>query len=312
MCERKQEPTKAVTVEEFVRLIWEHYCNKNSPGCASEGRAQLRRENEESGGEPGLSAALFLRGRQRGWLEEQDATDAGKLLERRAAARIVHGFLQQECMEADETDWDAARALKDLFDCRVCVGHVAQVYVKGIMGAKQPGGAAGVAVTDENSHEAVKEKPISSETMLIRDCAEVQQELLFGMQDTVGMVEADGIAMRMFDKSLRLQPGTSEGRREKAKPGAQAITRAEAEELQSAGAVLFVDVRSDTEYGEGHLAGAIHIPMGALLMNPFAAGPDKTRGLALYCDRGYQSEIAAKCLAEAGYERVFYFALEIA
>ena len=68
MCERKQEPTKAVTVEEFVRLIWEHYCNKNSPGCASEGRAQLRRENEESGGEPGLSAALFLRGRQRGWL----------------------------------------------------------------------------------------------------------------------------------------------------------------------------------------------------------------------------------------------------
>lgn len=311
MCELKHETAKAVTVEEFVRLVWEHFCDKNSLGCVPEGRAQLRRETEESGGEPGLSAALFLRGRQRGWLEEQDATDAGKPLERRAAARIVHGFLQQECMEADETDWDAARALKDLFDCRVCVGHVAQVYVKGIMGAKLPDGAAGVAVTDENSHEAAQGRNISSELVLIRDCAEVQQELLFGMQDTVGMVEAEGIAMRMFDKSLRLLPGVSEGPREKEKPRARAITRAEAEALQSAGATLFVDVRSDAEYREGHLTGAVHIPMGALLMNPFAAGPDKTHGLALYCDRGYQSEIAAKCLAEAGYARVYYFALEI-
>lgn len=301
MCELKHETAKAVTVEEFVRLVWEHFCNKNSLGCAPEGSAQLRRETEESGGEPGLSAALFLRGRQRGWLEEQDATDAGKPLERRAAARIVHGFLQQECMEADETDWDAARALKDLFDCRVCVGHVAQVYVKGIMGAKLPGGAVGV-VSGDDAHAT--EIPI-------RYGRQARQDLVFGMHDSVSMAEADGIATRMFDKTLRLQPGTSEGTREKEKPRARAITRAEAEALQSAGAALIVDVRSDAEYGEGHLTGAVHIPMGALLMNPFAAGPDKAQGLALYCDRGYQSEIAAKCLAEAGYERVYYFALEI-
>ena len=37
---------------------------------------------------------------------------------------------------ADIGDISQAYKLKDLFDCRVCANHVAQVYLRGIMDAK--------------------------------------------------------------------------------------------------------------------------------------------------------------------------------
>jgi len=54
---------------------------------------------------------------------------------RKQAAIIVHEFLRKVLKEADETDVSRARKLKDLYDCRICVQHIEQVYCKGIMDA---------------------------------------------------------------------------------------------------------------------------------------------------------------------------------
>ena len=55
-------------------------------------------------------------------------------LERRFAARIGHEALVKLFGEADEPDISVAEeTLPDLYSCRTCVWHVAQLYIKGIM-----------------------------------------------------------------------------------------------------------------------------------------------------------------------------------
>lgn len=58
-----------------------------------------------------------------------DAVD----ITRKQAAIIIHEYLRKILKEADETDITRATKLKDLYDCRVCVKHIEQVYIKGIM-----------------------------------------------------------------------------------------------------------------------------------------------------------------------------------
>lgn len=78
---------------------------------------------------PGLVAPS----EQLGASEEEYVEEQDQELERRAAATIVHEFLKTVMKEPDEGDWRGADKLRDLYDCRVCVNHVAQIYSKGIM-----------------------------------------------------------------------------------------------------------------------------------------------------------------------------------
>ena len=55
------------------------------------------------------------------------------LLTRKICAVILHGYLQRTLKEKDEIDISPAMVLKDIYDCRICANHIAQVYVKGIM-----------------------------------------------------------------------------------------------------------------------------------------------------------------------------------
>lgn len=87
---------------------------------------------------------LLLYGHKRGWLEDSDETNPHKPLDRRTAARIVHQFMKIEMHIPDETDISQAENLKDLYTCRVCANHIAQVVVKKIM---QP-----VLVPDEKTY----------------------------------------------------------------------------------------------------------------------------------------------------------------
>lgn len=52
---------------------------------------------------------------------------------KKQTAIIVHEFLRRVLHEEDEKDVSKASVLKDLYDCRICVKHIEQVYVKGIM-----------------------------------------------------------------------------------------------------------------------------------------------------------------------------------
>ncbi|MCQ2578044.1 MAG: hypothetical protein MJ176_05890 [Treponema sp.] len=54
-------------------------------------------------------------------------------LNRKTAAKTVHEYLLNTMAEADDEDWKKAEVLEDLYDCRTCAAHIAQVYVKGIM-----------------------------------------------------------------------------------------------------------------------------------------------------------------------------------
>ena len=72
-------------------------------------------------------------GRIRGWIEEQDLLNLEEALDRRSAARILHMYLRIVRGVKDAEDITPAYGLRDLFDCRVCANHIAQVYVRGIM-----------------------------------------------------------------------------------------------------------------------------------------------------------------------------------
>ncbi|MCR5032121.1 MAG: hypothetical protein K6A92_04595 [Lachnospiraceae bacterium] len=49
------------------------------------------------------------------------------------AAALLHEYLRDQLHLKDLPDISGAEALRDLYDCRVCVNHIAQVYLRGIM-----------------------------------------------------------------------------------------------------------------------------------------------------------------------------------
>lgn len=81
-----------------------------------------------------------------------------KPLERRNAAGMIHFFLRKTGLEPDEHDWEKAKELADLYDCRICVDHVAQIYVKGIMDPIETNIFGMRNIIEESEAEIVLEK----------------------------------------------------------------------------------------------------------------------------------------------------------
>ena len=81
------------------------------------------------------SDGIYARGRIEGWLEAEDEVLKDRPVTRKNVARICHMYLQK-VMKVNDLDISGAKELKDLYDCRVCANHIAQVYMRGIMDAK--------------------------------------------------------------------------------------------------------------------------------------------------------------------------------
>ncbi len=79
---------------------------------------------------------VYIRGRRAGWLEEADQLYPDAAISRKNVARILHQYLLKVRNIPDIGDISEAYKLKDLFDCRICANHVAQVYLRGLMDAK--------------------------------------------------------------------------------------------------------------------------------------------------------------------------------
>jgi hydroxyacylglutathione hydrolase len=80
------------------------------------------------------------------------------------------------------------------------------------------------------------------------------------------------------------------------------VTVQEADRALRAGEVTVLDVRSDMEWNEGHLPGALHIPLGYL---PDRLGElTKRTPLMTHCLSGGRSAIAASILRAAGFDQV--------
>lgn len=217
-------------------------------------------------------------GRDRGWLEEQDILQPYAPIERRAVARILHMILKIECLEKDEPNIDAAKQLKDLYDCGSCVNHVAQVYCKGIMGH------------------------------LVRN----EKIAVFGMRETMSVEEGSEAVDRVFQVSKRCSPiGKDLPHAEHSRQQAVHLSAQSAEEKMAAEQnYLLLDVRTKDEYNQKHLSGAVYHPFTEILENPEIIGITKNTHCYVYCENGYRSQIVADCLAQAGYEAVYDFALK--
>ncbi len=58
-------------------------------------------------------------------------------LTKKIAARIIHEFMVN-ILKWPDLEWREAGKLKDIYDCRVCAGAIAQVYERGLLGEEQP------------------------------------------------------------------------------------------------------------------------------------------------------------------------------
>ncbi len=65
-----------------------------------------------------------------------------------------------------------------------------------------------------------------------------------------------------------------------------------------------VDVREDSEFAAGHIAGAQHLGKGVIERDIEKTFPDTAADIVLYCGGGYRSALAADNLGKMGYTNV--------
>ena len=86
------------------------------------------------------------------------------------------------------------------------------------------------------------------------------------------------------------------------------ITAKEAKEIMdSESEYTILDVRTEDEYAEGHVPGAIVIPYDDIDNQAAEKLPDKDALILVYCRSGRRSKIAAEALLEMGYTNIKEF-----
>lgn len=77
-----------------------------------------------------------------------------------------------------------------------------------------------------------------------------------------------------------------------------------AKRIQDGAAPAILDVRSQGEFDDGHIPGAIHIPHGDLSKRMGELPVKQDGELVVYCKSGLRAGWAEKTLSEAGYTNV--------
>lgn len=81
------------------------------------------------------------------------------------------------------------------------------------------------------------------------------------------------------------------------------LTGEQAHAKVDAGAFL-LDVRSPGEFAEGHLTGAVNVPVNELEATLSSLPVDRNREIVVYCRSGMRSSRARTILLKAGYSKV--------
>lgn len=110
-------PDNLITTKQFVTMILKSY--DNIEDIAND-----------------LSSGYVNYALSKGIIDDYDMINIDNPIERRRLARIVHLVLLTKLKEDDQEDWLAAEDLSDLYSCKSCLMHIAQLYVKGIMDGK--------------------------------------------------------------------------------------------------------------------------------------------------------------------------------
>ncbi len=87
----------------------------------------------------------------------------------------------------------------------------------------------------------------------------------------------------------------------------KSLTPEEAKEMMGNEDVIVVDVRTEEEFRQGHIEGAILIPDYDLDKLAAEKLPDKEATILLYCRSGNRSQLSAHLLNGMGYQNVYDF-----
>ncbi len=87
--------------------------------------------------------------------------------------------------------------------------------------------------------------------------------------------------------------------------GFKEVTATDAVALMNRENAIYVDVREDNEYSEGHLLGSIHIPLGKLAGRITELDKYKGQPVIVGCRSGHRSASACARLRQAGFEQVY-------
>ncbi len=289
-----------LTTEEFATLLWRSFCEAEGIALCGErcgeDRLQMSKGRDKvlRGGRDGevlvrmsefgvdrRTEEADLRsctdgmhaGASHGWLNARDLAEAGQTVSRSAVARLLHEFMRRELGEQDVEFGSASRGLRDLYDCRTCVNHVAQVVEKGIMSPVSPG--------------------------------------IFGMREPVTLSEAREMIQGLLSPLRRERVRGREATQESPEKAGVFRTQEQALELlREHPEALYIDVRTPWEFENGHSGNAVNIPLLQLLKDGETVCKDRERYIMLECDGGYRSRAAAQCLADHGFAHVYYTAGE--
>lgn len=67
---------------------------------------------------------------------------------------------------------------------------------------------------------------------------------------------------------------------------------------------LLIDIREESEFAAGHVAGAMYIGKGVIERDIERKAPDPNTTLVLYCGGGFRSALSADALQQMGYKNV--------
>ena len=219
---------------------------------------------------------------QLGVLEEIDLIESSRPILRGSAARILHLYMKKIRQEPDLEDWSRVKNLADLYDCRTCVQHIAQVVEKGIM------------------EPDIVQSPEG-------------QRLVFSGRRAVTVNEAHRICRRAIDISVRLETG-SDAPRGVPQDQKKGLTQEEVLSVVSGEEdfrrkSLLADVRPLSAFEKNHLPGAVHCPLAGILEGTFDRLFAQWEEIYFYCEEGYQARIAVAYLAEKGLAKAQFFQL---
>ena len=79
------------------------------------------------------------------------------------------------------------------------------------------------------------------------------------------------------------------------------VSASKADGMFNAGSVIFLDVREPAEYSQGHIPGAINIPMRQVEQQIAQSALDKNTPILIYCRSGRRSSIVTATLIKKGY-----------
>ena len=102
--------------------------------------------------------------------------------------------------------------------------------------------------------------------------------------------------------------GSDETEQDKEPTSYKQITQAEAKNIMDTqSGYVILDVRTQAEFDEGHIKGAILIPDYEIAEKAESILTDKAQLILVYCRSGRRSKLAAQALADMGYANVMEF-----